>query len=310
MLFIIHPQIILEYDIQNRDVDLGELSAHEEIIQLMEYRKMVVQFLGGLVVSVGLYLTWRRIRAMEKTVFVTEEGQITDRFSKAVEQLGSKESLAVRLGGIYALERIAKDSEDDHWSVMEILSAFIRNYQPDIKEQVIEKNSNQEENDKNVHKRIPTDIQACLTVIGRRRTSFDPENSCIDLQNAHLGKANLSGANLAGANLQGTNLEWADLSGAYLHKINLIGANLESAKISGAYLEEALLNMTNLKGAILNMANLENADLQGTNLEWAYLVEAYLKGAIYLTVQQLKSAASFTGAKIDKHLLEELQEEE
>jgi hypothetical protein len=29
----------------------------------------------------------------------TQEGQITDRFSKAVEQLGTKDSLEVRLGG-------------------------------------------------------------------------------------------------------------------------------------------------------------------------------------------------------------------
>jgi hypothetical protein len=40
---------------------------------------------------------------------VAQESQITDRFTKAIEQLGS-DKLAIRLGGIYALERIAKDS--------------------------------------------------------------------------------------------------------------------------------------------------------------------------------------------------------
>jgi hypothetical protein len=56
-------------------------------------------------------------------------GQITDRFGKAVGQLGSAE-LDVRLGGIYALERIARDSADDHPQVMEVLTAFVRVHAP------------------------------------------------------------------------------------------------------------------------------------------------------------------------------------
>jgi hypothetical protein len=51
--------------------------------------------------------------------------RITESFSKAVEQLGS-EKLEVRLGGIYSLERISKESPDDYWTVMENLTAFAR----------------------------------------------------------------------------------------------------------------------------------------------------------------------------------------
>jgi hypothetical protein len=55
---------------------------------------------------------------------IAREGQITDRFTKAIAQLGEQgpEKLAVRLGGIYALERIARDSERDHWPMMEVLT--------------------------------------------------------------------------------------------------------------------------------------------------------------------------------------------
>ena len=45
--------------------------------------------------------------------------------AKAVEQLGS-DKLEVRLGGIYSLERISKESPDDYWTVMENLTAFVR----------------------------------------------------------------------------------------------------------------------------------------------------------------------------------------
>ena len=58
---------------------------------------------------------------------LSREGQVTDRYTKAIEQLGSKE-IDVRIGGIYALERIARDSARDHPTVMEVLTAFIRDH--------------------------------------------------------------------------------------------------------------------------------------------------------------------------------------
>jgi hypothetical protein len=46
-------------------------------------------------------------------VRVSQEGRITDRFTRAVDQLGS-DDLTVRLGGICALERIAGDCPRDY----------------------------------------------------------------------------------------------------------------------------------------------------------------------------------------------------
>ena len=43
---------------------------------------------------------------------LTEQGQVTDRFTRAIEQLGS-DKLDVRIGRIYALERVARDSVKD-----------------------------------------------------------------------------------------------------------------------------------------------------------------------------------------------------
>jgi hypothetical protein len=93
---------------------------------LDEWKKwdLAVKILGGALVAYGLFLTNRRIR-------VTEDGQVTERFTKAIEQLGSckadgEPNFDVRLGGIFSLERIARDSEKDHWTVMEVLSAYVR----------------------------------------------------------------------------------------------------------------------------------------------------------------------------------------
>src|SRR5215208_1469332 len=71
----------------------------------------LAQIAGGAALLVGLYFTWR-------TVQINQEGQVTERFTKAIDQLGAGEGsdkrLEVRLGGIYALGRIARDSEKDY----------------------------------------------------------------------------------------------------------------------------------------------------------------------------------------------------
>jgi hypothetical protein len=57
---------------------------------------------------------------------LAEQGQITERFTRAIDQLDASRSLAVRLGGLYALERIARDSRNDRPTVAEVLCAYIR----------------------------------------------------------------------------------------------------------------------------------------------------------------------------------------
>jgi hypothetical protein len=97
------------------------------------FRQTLVQLVGGAALLGGLYFTAQTLRTSQdtlktnqETLKTTQQGQITERFTKAIEQLGDKERLMVRLGGIYALEQVAKDSESHHWPVMEVLTSFAR----------------------------------------------------------------------------------------------------------------------------------------------------------------------------------------
>jgi hypothetical protein len=81
-------------------------------------RTGMIAGLAGLAALGGLALTSRTYR-------LTQQGQLADRYTKAIAQLGD-DKLDVRLGGIYALERIAVDSKRDHPTVVEVLSAFVR----------------------------------------------------------------------------------------------------------------------------------------------------------------------------------------
>ena len=224
--------------------------------------------------------TSQALQATRDQVRLSEQGQLTDRFSKAVEQLGNKDSLEVRLGGIYALERIARDSARDHPTVMEVLSAYVREHAP-----------------------LPmcsrtapsahptTDVQAILTVIGRRDTSQDRDSLALNgtcLGGADLSGADLGGAYLSGADLSRANLSFADLGGADLSRANLDVANLEVADLAFADLAFANLAFANLidanltgayLGANLTGAHLLDADLTGADLAFADLVFADLTGA-------------------------------
>ena len=203
---------------QDQPVEAYRLASLEDT-----YRRTLAQILGGLALLYGLYLTQRRIVATEDNVRIAQEGQVTERFTRAIEQLGN-DNLAIRLGGIYALERLAKDSEKDHGPIMEVLTAYVREQAP-----------RQEEDTHNGAEKPPTDIQAILTVIGRRETTGKNRgNDPLDLSGTRLVRADLTDANLSGAIL----VE-ADLRRAYLNGANLAGADLLRANLSKALLTRA-----------------------------------------------------------------------
>jgi hypothetical protein len=85
----------------------------------------IVLYLNFRVANKNAEIANRNVEIANKTLELTGSRLITERFSKAVEQLGS-DKLEVRLGGIYSLERIAYDSDRDHWTIMEVLTSFIQ----------------------------------------------------------------------------------------------------------------------------------------------------------------------------------------
>ena len=247
---------------------------------------------------VGYAFSFIRVFSTERQTITSRQGHITDRINKAVENLGTNRAdgepnIEVRLGAIYALERIAQDSPRDHIPILEILSAYIRLNAPADTATEIKDG----EEDTTEIPRPPIDIQTALTVIGRNPP---PQNTLkVDLRHCNLQRMDMKGlkfsntlfaesklekAYLGDAHLQGANLSDADLQGVYLKYANLQGANLWDADLQGANLEGAHLQAANLIGANLLRANLWGAKLQGANLwnanfQGANLLNANLQGA-------------------------------
>jgi hypothetical protein len=189
----------------------------------------ILSGLSVLGVGIGLYLTNSNNNA---TVKLTAQGQVSDRFTKSIEQLGSGQ-LDIRLGGIYGLERLMKDSPPDQATVVEVLSAFVREHGPrkplpaDLgppSEYTWDLPPKLQVTARSVPP--PTDLQAVLTVLSRQPA---PASSPPDLSGANLTRANLTNANLARANLTGANLTNAALTNANLSRARLDSANMAPA---------------------------------------------------------------------------------
>jgi hypothetical protein len=115
----------------------SDLTTKERLELENDARKSLAEIVGGAALLVGLYFTWANLQITQETATkdreTTREGQITERFTKAIDQLGNDKP-QIRLGGIYALERIAKESPQDHWPIMEVLTAYIRETAPRLPE--------------------------------------------------------------------------------------------------------------------------------------------------------------------------------
>ena len=182
---------------------------------------------AGLLAAGALLFTGRTFNLSRRTFELTEQGQVTDRYTKAIDQLGSGK-LDVRIGGIYALERIARDSAKDHPTVMEVLLAFIWEHAaepwPESDTAIPE--------EKRV---IRPDIQAALTVVGRRDRERDLVGMHPDFAGLHLNGAKLTWAKLDFARLTGATLIRADLTYMYLglRNANLTDTDLTDADLRG-----------------------------------------------------------------------------
>ena len=249
---------------------------------------------------------------LAETAFVqaetTQKILLNDRYQRGAEMLGST-VLVVRLGGIYALNRLAEEHPQQyHIQVMELLCAFARNPVGRKEELVVDYGGTDPAS------RLREDIQAVMTAIGSRgekKLELEEENGYIpnltgaylpqlqlekgNLSSVRLGRANLRGAYLLHADLSGAHLYGADLSGSILAFANLTGgslimANFASSKMGSAILTRATLDEANLSEADLNAANLTGASFMGTNLSGADFSHYGQAPATGLTQLQFDSA--------------------
>lgn len=254
--------------------------------RVVEERRNIIAIIAGALAFAGLIYTHRRHE-------LSRDENRTNRYTQAIDQLGST-NLTIRLGGIYGLERVAKDSPDDLPTVHEVLCSFVRTRSTEVRQAV------ETVDQQTLEAPLPMprsrmeieDIRAAVTVLSRGKIARVTHSSNLAganlsgmilprpiLRSVILANADLSGAHLFDATLTSAWLPGADLTRAVLPRSDLSGAALHEVKLTEAALYDAILTGADMTGADLMGADLKGADLKSADLSGANLTRAVLGGA-------------------------------
>jgi Pentapeptide repeats (8 copies) len=221
-------------------------------------RTALLAVLAGALAAIGAVYTAR-------TFALNRLGQATEQYTRAVEQLGSKK-VDVRIGGLYALERLAKSSSRDHHTIMNVLAAYVRAHAHWSVEPGAADASDPPP--------AEIDIQTVIAILGRR--NGEPE------RRGHLIAFDLSSTNLRGVRADNLRLQGARLSFARLDDAIFPDADLRGANLIATHFTDAQLPGANLQGVNFGSARLARADLSNSHLERADLSRAIGLGTAVL----------------------------
>ncbi|MDG9700872.1 pentapeptide repeat-containing protein [Streptomyces sp. DH37] len=260
------PGAVVDHDLAG-----ARIGPKDRLGAVNDVRGTLLQAVAGLAVLAGAYVTWRQVRVGQEGLRATREGQVTDRFGLAVEQIGS-DSPAVRIGGLHALWRVADHSERDREAVTAIMAAFLRTRLrwpptgPDAPAPDTPINSVPP-----LETRAP-DAQTALTCMGVLCEGREPE--WLNLIATDLRRADCDGLHLQGVILDRACLEAASLFSVDLTRASLAGTVLRYAELTTSFLRSARLTGADLRGALLIETDLADADLSGADLREADLCRA------------------------------------
>ena len=285
------------------------LSSDQRMNAVNNARTSLLQYLAGVAAFGALIYSARNHLISRRTYDLAERGQVTNLFTKAVEQMSST-AIEIRLGGIYALERIARDSAPDHQMIVEVLCAYVRGHATE---------SAPYPEDDEGNRIVPTDVQVVMQVLGRR-------NALHDKMPLDLRGVSLPGLELYDADLSGCFMPNSDLSHCSFHRVSMVGSRLMYSNFDMSHIVDTdmtgsslvrtsfkeayiynvifsgsdLSNYSSLSSAqlfkvALNDTNLESADLSGTQFS-----ETDLTAVDFATVDLSKADLSNTvGLSID-----------
>lgn len=224
----------------------------------------------------------RQAAAAQQQAETAQRSLLNERYQRGAEMLGH-EYRSVRLAGIYALARLAREhSEEYHIQVMQVLCAFVRH--PTRSKHVETRDGT-----------LRDDVQAIMELIGSRN-----EDQLV-IEKAQRFKLDLRGAQLINLSLKSPNLSEALFHGADLTHAWIVGvdskAQLRSVDFEDADLSSAHIWMTDLSDSKFLGADLWDISLFGTDLSGVDFVGNRFRSrpAKGLVQEQLEFASANSG---------------
>jgi len=223
-----------------------------------DFLKIILSVLAGIGVFFGIYVSLWRAKTTEESVILQAEAikkqgqqiqlavksQIDERFSNAIEHLGSDKE-PVLLGGIAELHQTAKENSKDYAEVaFNILCSYIRS-------------------NTNVYKKNADDFNATAiqTIINYLfKPSGGIENPYKNLK-ADLGHSNLLGVDLNDCDFTGADFSFSLMPS--MENVILDYANIGSADFSVATLKNVSLKNARVFHARFRLSNLTDVSFEG-----------------------------------------------
>ena len=295
-------------------------------------RGTIVQLVGGIALILTFAATWAQIadsrRASERTLELAAEQQQSERFSRAIEQLGSPR-LVNRVAAMAGLDAVIRGPvREDREPALQVILAYLRTahrpgggaYYTSVSPRDCSRPSLPDPGDVARYRRPPRrpdpDMQAAVTILARHARLDQRlynlsylDFTALEAEADDFGGANLSGAVLSFANLNAARFPDAELDNARFYRsclrrasftrasaqgVLLIGSDLLSADFARADLSRANLDATRLDGASFDSAILAGANLRGARVRGASFEGADLRGADFgdtdVSREQLGSA--------------------
>lgn len=295
-----------------------------------DIRSFLLKAAGGIIALLALYLNYRRTNATEKKNSIDEStannNLLIQQYAKASELLAS-DNISSRLSGIYLFEKIMNNNKEYYWQVIELLSAYVRekrniqNYW--IKEEEIDLYENFDQikvaseepkptnfNSKNTYfkiEKVEADIQAIITVLGRRHLDYHKEDHHINLRNTNLYGANFredairnekSNLRFVGFNLVNVILFDCIFSDSYF----------ENSYFQEAYIKDTKIIRSHFKNCCFTWSTFIYNEFDKPNFESSSFINSYIAHAKGLTVEDLGTAKSFIkNFFLDQRLKEALE---
>jgi len=212
--------------------------------QQSSFRAVLVQIIAGLAVVSGAALAWWQYVHTRREAVRQEQEKREDfhlnLFSEALKSLGA-DAPGLRIGGVYALGRLAEMSSSHRSACADVLSTLIRtkspwppsSSRPDESEIMLA------ETGRSLRDYDP-DVQTALTVLGKH-TYLWHQVDYIRLRHLDLRKANLSDGHYEGAAFTETRLDGGWLKGADFNGASFRGASLVNVNLHGANLDNCNL---------------------------------------------------------------------
>ena len=236
------------------------------IIKLIE-NKLKIEFSligSALIAIIGLKLFLHRLEKQEKQIDLQRKQRTDDRFTTAVNLLGSSETSA-RTGAIYSLYHLAIEDEKYRKEVAQILCSHIRS------------KTNEPDYQKEHEKKPSNEIQSTIDLLLKDKNG----NKGLYCQDFAKEK------NFPQANFEYAYLVKANFYEAHCQRAIFNRANCQAANFTFAQCQRAKFNKAQCQGAYFSFAQCQAANFIAAQCQGADFVAAQCQGAYFTSLRYI-----------------------